>query len=343
MYNNRIIRVRLRELNPPSRHGHRKSFGAGDISSDTRKELYIDGPGSDVAASFSSENEAIEFTVPKQPLHIDIPSPIFERTIEFPPSPKEEESPKKIQIPSASPLSSTADATPRVQQPTAFPYPLPFYSHGPWVPGYPPHYSYPVPYVPGYHPYGLPQPYMAAAPITYAVPQESIQQQPLQPPLAPTGFFQGEQGALIPVYAVDALEKYMAGADQTGPSPSVSSATDHTTPVSVAAAPQYHYPHHHPYNTQFPVAWTPVQQPLVSGSYFQAPNPNNGISPTHRTPLFPATLQNEHRGKRSGRNHSSHHSSVSQYRFQPTGVSGAERTHQMPTHGQDWTMWTGNR
>ncbi|KAJ7596658.1 hypothetical protein C8J56DRAFT_292852 [Mycena floridula] len=110
----------------------------------------------------------------------------------------------------------------------------------PWMPHFPQPMQYPMPFYPGYPGfqgpasdangsstgappmwppmgmYGAYIPYPAYAPRPPNVDQGVAQQ---QPPVAPTGFIQNDQGTLIAVYQPEALDQYMSGNGQSNPSP----------------------------------------------------------------------------------------------------------------------------
>ena len=53
-----------------------------------------------------------------------------------------------------------------------------------------------------------------------------------QAPLIPTGFIQGDQGMLVPVYPPDALNQYMAGSQDQGHAPTNSGSAEGQPPVT---------------------------------------------------------------------------------------------------------------
>lgn len=53
-----------------------------------------------------------------------------------------------------------------------------------------------------------------------------------QAPLIPTGFIQGDQGMLVPVYPTDALNQYMAGNQDQGQAPNNSGSAEGQSPVT---------------------------------------------------------------------------------------------------------------
>ncbi|KAH9950895.1 hypothetical protein B0H21DRAFT_407380, partial [Amylocystis lapponica] len=168
--------------------------------------------------------------------------------------------------PSASSVGPSASATGLAQQ-----YTMPnfgYYGPQPWIQAYP-QYPYPVSLVPGYTGYPAPSaqqghptfgitdtgtssagtqstwsttphiykpmvPYMTyplLAPGNEYSQAQTSQQPNMQPPLRPTGFIQGNQGTLIPVYHPEALNQYMSHAQHTDTAPPhVTAQTQHTGP-----------------------------------------------------------------------------------------------------------------
>ncbi|TDL28259.1 hypothetical protein BD410DRAFT_353854 [Rickenella mellea] len=124
-------------------------------------------------------------------------------------------------------VSAIAQTTPHAMGPVGY------YAPHTWMPPYAQQLHYPIPF--GYQaiiqpphvqfggppsPTDLPsplRPVVSYTPYPYAAPSELPgstypQNQPAakaQPPLRPTGFIQGEHGALIPVYQPEALDQYM--------------------------------------------------------------------------------------------------------------------------------------
>ena len=135
-------------------------------------------------------------------------------------------------------------------------------------------------------------------------PQHSTYpQSSTQPPLRPTGFMQGEQGTLIPMYQPDALNRYMsAGTRQSDTPPIQNPSQQHA-----AVWPQYPQIPMHPYiyhpSSMVPptshhlamptgtssqgTAWTPGPTPVPYGTHptqYQAPPQSHGPPPTAAPP-----------------------------------------------------------
>lgn len=363
VHDKRIIRVQLRDLNPPSRYGPKRRFHYQHSPPESQGDISVNGLSLNPMENIGSDHEPIEFVDPT-PLRIRVPSPAPARVIAIPATPVEMEYPT---INASTPVSTSpvpsAPKTPAVtQQPPMVPYPGPYYAPAPWMTGYPPPYGYHIPYVPGYSPFAPgTQSYMPhTAPAPYPMSHDHTQ----QPPLLPTGFIQGEQGTLVPVYQAEALERYMSGTRQEATS--VASPTDSSTPTPTTSAvqpPQY---------AQMPLQYAPPshaaswgatahQYPLAHGHYAHHslnPGNNGGVSSTHRTPLFPAAPGfQQHNGKRHGNhrhqgNNNFNRSMPQRVQHNP-GTQGQMQgfdggyAHQMPVHAQqhvqDWTMWAGNR
>ncbi|CCL98124.1 uncharacterized protein FIBRA_00118 [Fibroporia radiculosa] len=189
------------------------------------------------------------------------------------------------QATSVSPASMASAPPPVSVSGTNAQYPMPnmgYFTPQPWIHPYPQYYPYPVSYIqnhPGFpvvaqqgthtaganevnsggpsawpvapHFYTPMIPYIAYPAMLpnndrvhssgHGVPQSGV-----QPPLKATGFFQGEQGMLIPVYQPEALHHYMSSAEQSH-SPPPNAPPQTSASVSWPSVPQvstYPYPSH---------------------------------------------------------------------------------------------------
>lgn len=168
----------------------------------------------------------------------------------------------------------------------------------------------------------------------------------------PTGFIQGENGALIPVYQPEALDQYMAGgATQTPTIPS------HGQPQNLAAwrpfPPTSAYPYIPASQTtgQTPGhghqgSWIPNQAPFMLPAQPSTPNfrgghPRMGQNGHHHSP------SNNRRQRQSA--HDRNIPNRPPMRYQPGGMShieqGFDSNHAVPqpTFAGGWNQWSGGR
>jgi hypothetical protein len=363
----RHIRVQLRDMNPPGRYGRKRRFPYGIQGDGSMNGLNLDVMG-------ISDNRDNDLTLVDSGETLSQQSYVTpsncEKILEFPRSPIDAEPANTMSSSSVStsPHPSSSENSASVQQPALLPYPVPFYAPAPWMAGYPPPYAYPVQYVPGYPTFAPAPSYMPhtngpVAPGTYAMmplPTDPAlgQQRPAQPPLQPTGFIQGDQGTLIPVYPTEALERYMSDTrhSSTGATTSPPLPTDVPIPVPAVAAPQFPQPPQVPaysYPVQHSVGWgmAPRQHPSQL-PYMQPPPTNGTAAPTHRAfAPGPGYQGHDYRGKRQHRqqhnntNNRNHNTHSLPHRNHYATPNGFESMHQVPdaATAQDWTMWTGNR
>ncbi|KAF7979394.1 hypothetical protein HWV62_42496 [Athelia sp. TMB] len=177
----------------------------------------------------------------------------------------------------ASSVSASAPSAPFMSTNMGYMYPPP------WMP---PHFGhqiqYGLPYMAGYPGYPMPpqQPFVSYSPYPQGpCPSPSD----ARAPLVPTGFIQGENGALIPVYQPDALDRYMTGgADQPQPVPPVPQAPAHTH----TGAP--------------PTAWRAFPQggayPYIPASQMPAPPQHGGWAPNQAPYILPLASVTPTRG-----------------------------------------------
>ncbi|KAF9245752.1 hypothetical protein BU15DRAFT_70822 [Melanogaster broomeanus] len=207
--------------------------------------------------------------------------------------------------------------------PSAYPFPsIPYYPQ-PWIPGYGPQFQFQMPFAgqpyPGYPfpppvvpavpqssgpdgetPPNIPAPcgpppgssYPVYAPYPSSLGHPGLESGPsnpgplgtanssgnlrTQPPVIPTGFIQGDQGMLVPVYPPEALNQYMTG-NQDPPPPGFSGSTEGQHAVAW-----------HPYPPVAPVN----PQALVFHPYIGSALPppamgNHGWIPGHGWPGVP--------------------------------------------------------
>jgi hypothetical protein len=315
-------------MNPPCRYGRKRRFPYRGVP-EVQGDMPIGGLGIeslDICAT-ESENKKQE----SNELQVRIPTPTSEKTIDFPATPTTEAEPTSTV--SATSVSASPHPSSTMPQSPLLHYPMSFYAPTPFMAGYHPQFAYPVQYVPGYPPYAPQQPYIPS-PYTI-IPPPGDPQTLAQPPLKPTGFIQGELGALIPVYQAEALERYMSDNRRSGePSPPLSTAgaaASVPTPAPQSVASVY------PFAPQHPPGWVPHFQPqfpvfpgsVMHGSFQNAPPPQ-----IHRAPFGSG---NNQRGKRQNRFQRDTPSSQS---FQSHSFESYPHMH-APV--QDWTMWTGGR
>ncbi|KAH8099297.1 hypothetical protein BXZ70DRAFT_291551 [Cristinia sonorae] len=219
---------------------------------------------------------------------------------------------------SVSPSPSTL-AQPQAAMPATIPqYPFPmgmgYYPNQPWMQPYVP-YPYTYPYMPhGYIP--CPQTAFSASQDGGAYPhgtqlswpavndsnksQVAVvhrEQSPFppaaypahttQPPLRPTGFMQGEQGTLIPLYQPDALNRYMSTNRQADTPPVLPPPSGQHSMMWAQYPQMTMHPYGYPPPTMMPAAPQPTSNGPNSWSHTQVPMPYGSYPGQQHPPSQP--------------------------------------------------------
>lgn len=187
--------------------------------------------------------------------------------------------------------------------------------------------------------------------------QPSHQQGNGQAPLVPTGFIQGEQGILIPLYQPEALDQYNTTGNQQTPTPTWQPSAQHPTAWrQYPQVPTYHYIPGQPPAHQGNVGWTsnppgsvvfPAGQHTVTPS-FRGRN-NQHHTPTRRNRQVTYDRNFSHRPSQRYGAGGMLVNSTGQAFNSDQGVSEPVRSGTVPSHpvvsspGASWGQWTGAR